>query len=207
MTTSPIRLYRHPLSGHAHRAELMLSLLGLEADLIEVDLASGAHKAPDFLALNPLGQVPVIQDAAVTLADSNAILVYLARKYDPSGRWYPSDPEAAAAVQRWLSLAAGPLASGPAMARIITVFGVKADADKAKAIAATLLEFMNTHLTNRAFLVGEGPTIADVALFSYTAHAPEGGVSLDPYPAIQDWIARIEALPGYVAMRATPLAA
>lgn len=108
MTTSPIRLYRHPLSGHAHRAELMLSLLGLEADLIEVDLASGAHKAPDFLALNPLGQVPVIQDAAVTLADSNAILVALARKYDPSGRWYPSDPEAAAAVQRWLSLAAGP---------------------------------------------------------------------------------------------------
>lgn len=207
MTTSPIRLYRHPLSGHAHRAELMLSLLGLEADLIEVDLASGAHKAPDFLALNPLGQVPVIQDAAVTLADSNAILVYLARKYDPSGRWYPSDPEAAAAVQRWLSLAAGPLASGPALARIITVFGVKANADKAKAIAATLLAFMNTHLTNRAFLVGEAPTIADVALFSYTAHAPEGGVSLDPYPAIRDWIARIEALPGYVAMRATPLAA
>ncbi|MDW3204826.1 MAG: glutathione S-transferase [Alphaproteobacteria bacterium] len=202
-----IRLYRHPLSGHAHRAELMLALLGLPAELVDVDLASGAHKAPDFLALNPLGQVPVLQDGAVTLADSNAILVYLARKYDTPGHWYPSEATVAADVQRWLSLAAGQLAAGPALARVINVFGLKADGDRARSIAGALFGYMNTHLADREFLVGTHATIADVALYSYTAHAPEGGVSLQPYPAIQAWLCRIEALPGFVAMQATPLAA
>lgn len=202
-----IRLYRHPLSGHAHRAELMLALLGLPAELVDVDLASGAHKAPDFLALNPLGQVPVLQDGAITLADSNAILVYLARKYDTSGHWYPDNAETAAEIQRWLSLAAGPLAAGPALARVINVFGIQADGDRARSIAGTLFDFMNAHLRDRNYLVGEAASIADIALYTYTAHAPEGGLPLQPYPAIQAWLRRIEALPGFVAMQATPLAA
>lgn len=207
MSEPRIRLYRFPLSGHAHRAELMLSLLGLSAELVDVDLAAGAQKEPEFLAMNPLGQVPVLQDGPVTLADSNAILVYLARKYDTVGRWYPTDPEAGAEVQRWLSLAAGPLAAGPALARVIKVFGVPADGDRARSIADSLFNFMNVHLADRQYLVGEEATIADVALYTYTAHAPEGDVSLQPYPAIQAWIHRIEVLPGFVPMQAMPRAA
>ena len=76
-----IKLYNFPRSGHAHRIELMLSLLQLPTELIFVDLAKGAHKQADFLALNSFGQVPVIDDQGVVLADSNAILVYLAHKY------------------------------------------------------------------------------------------------------------------------------
>ena len=81
--TNAIRIHRHPLSGHSHRVELFASLAGIAHDLIDVDLAAGAHKQADFLALNPFGQVPVIQDGDITLSDSNAILVYLARRYAP----------------------------------------------------------------------------------------------------------------------------
>src|SRR5262245_53790131 len=135
----PIVLYRHPLSGHAHRVELFLSLLGLPVRLVDVDLAAGAHKAPDFLRKNPFGQVPVIEDGDVTLADSNAILVYLAGRYDESGVWYPRDALAAAHVQRWLSVAAGQLASGPAAARLVKVFGAPLDHARAVTVAGQIL--------------------------------------------------------------------
>jgi glutathione S-transferase len=122
--TKPIRLYRHALSGHAHRVELFLSLLGLPHELIAVDTARGAHKAPDFIAKNnPFGQVPVIEDGDVAIADSNAILVYLATRCDSTGRWLPRDEVAAAArVQQWLSVAAGQFSlralDGTARARV-----------------------------------------------------------------------------------------
>jgi len=119
----PIRLYRSALSGHCHRVELFLSLLGLPFELVDVDLAAGAHKRPDFLPMNPFSQVPVIPDGEVTLADSNAIQVYFARRYAADvEQWLPSDPLAAAYVQRWLSVAAGLLAFGPAYARVIQLF-------------------------------------------------------------------------------------
>jgi glutathione S-transferase len=120
MSVKPIKLYRHILSGHCHRVELMLSLLGIPVELIDVDLANRAHKQPAFLQLNTFGQVPVIDDDGVILADSNAILVYLAKRYAP-GKWLPEDPVSAANIQRWLSAAAGPLAFGAARARLITV--------------------------------------------------------------------------------------
>lgn len=81
MPQQPIKLYNFPLSGHAHRVELMLSLLELPTELLFVDLANGAHKRPEFLAINPFGQVPVIDDGGTVISDSNAILVYLAKKY------------------------------------------------------------------------------------------------------------------------------
>lgn len=197
----PIRLYRHALSGHAHRAELMLSLLDLPTELIDVDLVKGEQKAPDFLKRNPFGQVPVIEDGHVTLADSNAILVYLATRYDASRRWCPNEPVAAARVQQWLSVAAGQLAFGPALARVIHLFRRQADTKQAVGLATQLFSVMEAVLAGQAFLAADHPTIADVAHYSYTAHAPEGGVSLEPYPAIRAWLARIEALPGFVAMQ------
>jgi glutathione S-transferase len=207
MSITRRRLYRHPLSGHSHRAQLMMSLLGCDSQLIDVDLAAGAHKAPGFLALNTFGQVPVLEDGGRIIADSNAILVYLAMTYDRSGKWYPRDPESAANVQRWLSVAAGQLASGPAAARLATLFGVPLDKTTAQAMAAALFALMESELTSRPFLVGAAPTIADVALYSYTAHAPEGGILLDPYPSIRAWIHRIESLPGFIAMAEMKVAA
>lgn len=200
--SNPIKLYNFPKSGHAHRIELMLSLLNLPTELVFVDLAKGAHKQPDFLALNPFGQVPVIDDNATVIADSNAILVYLAKKYD-NGTWLPEEPAAAARVQRWLSVAAGPLAFGPAAARLVTVFGASFNTDEVIARAHTLLKVIDAELAKTPFLAGNTATIADIANYSYIAHAPEGNVSLEPYGNVRSWLARIEALPGFVPMPRT----
>lgn len=196
---APIRLHRSPLSGHCHRVELFLSLLGVPVEFVEVDMRGGAHRRPEFLALNPLGQVPVIEDGECVLFDSNAILVYLAKRYgDPS--WLPDDPQGAAAVQRWLSLAAGPIAYGAAAARLVTLFGAPLDHAGAIGIARRLFDVIEPELAGKRFATGEHPTIADVAAYAYIAHAPEGGVSLDRYPNLRAWLARIEALPGFVPM-------
>jgi glutathione S-transferase len=198
-TPRPIRLHRFRMSGHSHRVELFLSLLGRPFEI--VDLPSGGQKAPAFLAMNPFRQVPVIEDDGVAVADSNAILVYLALKHDPARQWYPEDAKAAAEVQRWLSVAAGPLFNGPAVARLVGLFDAKHDLARAQAVAAGVLGVMNTYLaTSGPFFAGQTPTIADIALYSYTAHAPEGHIPLDPYPEIRAWISRIEALPGFVPM-------
>ena len=197
-----IKLYNFPRSGHAHRVELMLSLLQLPTELIFVDLAKGAHKQPEFLALNAFGQVPVIDDQGVVLADSNAILVYLALKYG-DGRWLPTDPVGAAKVQRWLSIAAGPIAFGPARARLITVFGAAYNAEEVIAYSHSVLKVIDQELAATPYLAGAEPTIADVSAYSYIAHAPEGNVSLEDYANIRAWLARIEALPGFVGMPRT----
>ena len=195
----PIKLHRFLLSGHSHRVELFLSLLKLPYELVDVDLAAKAHKQPAFLAMNAFGEVPVIQDGEITLADSNAILVYLASRYD-AGQWLPHDPVAAATVQRWLSVAAGPVAFGPAAARRATLFKAPVHAEEAIARSHDLFAVMEAELGTSPFLAGNAPTIADLANYSYIAHAPEGNVSLEPYPNLRGWLKRIEALPGFVPM-------
>lgn len=198
-----MKIHHHPLSGHSHRAVLFASLLGLNADLVEVDLMSGAHKKPEFLALNPFGQVPVLEDDGVAIADSNAILVYLAKK---SGQraWLPEDARGAAAVQRWLSVAAGEIAYGPAAARLITVFGAGFNAEEVIGRAHAVLNKLEAHLAGRDWLAADHPTIADVAIYSYVARAPEGNVDLSAYPAVKGFLARVEALPGFVPFVQTP---
>lgn len=198
-----ITIHRHPLSGHCHRVELFSSLTGIPHTLVDVDLAAGEHKQPAFLAKNAFGQVPVVEDGDVVLPDSNAILVYLARRYAPA--WLPTDPVDEGQVQRFLTLAAGELAFGPAAARLVTVFGAGLDPEAAAAVASRVLGRLESRLDGRDWLVGDAPTIADVALYSYTAHAPEGNVSLDPYPRVRAWLSRIEALPGFVPMQSTPV--
>jgi glutathione S-transferase len=208
MTLAPrLVLHRHPLSGHSHRVELFLSVLSLPFERVDVDLLRAAQKTPGFLAKNPFGQVPVLEDGDVVLADSNAILVYLAKRYDPDRRFLPRDPAQAARVQQWLSIAAGPLASGPAAARLVKVFGAALDLERAHAIAQQLFTNLERELSQRPFLAGAHATIADLALYAYTAHAPEGGLTLEPYQAIRSWLARVEALPGFVPMVRSPVAA
>jgi glutathione S-transferase len=198
-----MKLYGIPLSGHTHRAQLFLGVLNLPHEFVSVNLGAGEHKQQPFLSLNAFGEIPVLQDGDVTLADSNAILVYLASKYDDTGRWLPRDPLAAAKVQRWLSAAAGKIAYGPAAARLVTVFNAPRDHEVAKDIAARLFDVMEQELQGRRWLVGEHASIADIAGYSYVAHAPEGGVSLKPYPNIRAWLDNVRALPGFVAMPAT----
>ncbi|WP_439864752.1 glutathione S-transferase family protein [Pseudomonas antarctica] len=203
MSQPAIKLYGFPLSGHSHRVELMLSLLGLPSDYILVDLKQGAHKAPEFVAtINSFGQVPAIDDNGTVLADSNAILVYLANTYG-KGHWLPTDAVGQARVQRWLSAAAGQLHAGPATARLATVFGAQVDTVNAISRSHALLHLVEQQLSHSRFLASEQPSIADVAFYTYVAHAPEGNVSLADYPHVRAWLASIEALPGFVGMPRT----
>lgn len=203
VSAQPIKLYRHPISGHCHRVELFLSLLNLPVELVHIDLANKAHKTPAFLAMNPFGLIPLIQDGSTTLADANAILVYLAQQYAPN-TWLPQDPIQAAQVQGWLSVAAGLLAFGPAAARVAILFKAPVAPVEAIERANALFVVMEQKLSQTPFLVGSNPTLADIANYSYTARAPEGNISLQPYPNIRAWLTRIEALPGFIPMTITP---
>ncbi|SFA79652.1 glutathione S-transferase [Rhizobium sp. NFR07] len=199
-----MKLYHFPLSGHAHRAALFLSLLGVKADLIEIDLANGAHKSTNFLKLNPFGQVPVLEDEGTIVNDSNAILVYLATKLGRKD-WLPDDLPTVAKIQKWLSVAAGEIAYGPAAARLITVFGADFRANEVIARAHHILGLINAELEQHLFIAGDRPTIADIALYSYIVSAPEGNVDLAPHPEVRHWLARIEALPGFLAFPKTAI--
>ncbi|MCW8279623.1 glutathione S-transferase (plasmid) [Agrobacterium sp. 33MFTa1.1] len=199
-----MKLYFHPLSGHAHRARLFLSLVDQPFELIDVDLARGEHKSPEFLKMNAFGQVPVLVDGDTVISDSNAILTYLAKKLGKSD-WLPEDPTGAAQIQRWLSVAAGQIAFGPAAARLITVFGAKYNADEVIARAHALYSVLDQELATRRWLVSDRPTIADVAIYSYTARAPEGNVDLSAYPNVRAWLERVESLPGFVEFGKTPV--
>lgn len=199
-----MKLYHHPLSGHAHRAQLFLSLAGVPHELVPVDLGRRAHKAPEFMALNRFGQIPVLDDGGTIVSDSNAILVYVARKHGLTD-WLPDEPLAAAHVQRWLSVAAGQIAYGPAAARLVTLFGAPFDAGEVIARAHAVLGVIDATLAGREWIAAEKPTIADVALYSYVARAPEGNVDLSSYANVAAWLARIEALPGFVPFARSPV--
>ncbi|UMR29989.1 glutathione S-transferase [Massilia sp. MB5] len=199
-----MKLYYHPLSGHSHRAHLFLSLLKLDFELVLVDLLKSEHKAPDFLAKNPFGQLPLLEDEGEYIADSNAILVYLAKRYGDAN-WLPETPQGAAAVQRWLSVAAGEIAFGPATARIINLFKRPQDPADSIARAHRILALIESSLAGRAWIAAATPTIADVALYSYIARAPEGNVDLAAYPQVRAWLARIEALPGFAPFAKSPV--
>jgi len=198
VTSSTVIVHGMPLSGHTHRVQNFLSILGIPFRLVETPGPVRATAA--FRALNPLGQVPVLQDGDRVLADSNAILVYLARRYAAGTPWLPDEPATAAQVQRWLSIAAGEMKFGPAAARVLTLWGGPGNLADMHAIAVRLLAFMDGHLADRRFLAAEHPTIADLSGYPYIARAPEGRISLAGYPNVQAWLARVEAVPGALAM-------
>lgn len=200
----PIVLYWDTLSGHSHRVRLFLELTKLPYEIRQVELRKGAHKQPEFVAINPQAKLPAIDDGGTIVFDSNAILAYLASKYDAARSWLPTDPLQLAEVVRYLSFAAGPVEFSAADARLINVFGATSiHAETTKRIADKWYPILDWELKTRSFLVGNGPTIADVANYTYLAHAAEGGIDLAPYPNIRSWLARIEALPGFLPMQRT----
>jgi glutathione S-transferase len=105
MEVQQLKLYGSPLSGHCHRVELLLRMLDLPYEFIALSPEQRASEA--FLKLNPLRQIPVLEDADVVVADSVAIMVYLVKKHAPDSQWLPDDPIIASQIQRWLSIAAG----------------------------------------------------------------------------------------------------
>lgn len=196
-----ITLYGHPISGNSHRVANFLNILGVDFTEKLVDLAKGEHKSAEYLTINPLGQVPALSHNSVTLRDSTAILIYLARTFDKTNTWWPEDALAQANIQQWLSVAVHEVMTGPFVLRAIQLFGMPADEAQAREKTEKLFgELFEPHLKETKWLVGETPSIADIACYSYIARVNEGNFSLDAYPAIQQWLRNIEAIEGFKPM-------
>ncbi|MBU2961110.1 glutathione S-transferase family protein [Citreicella sp. C3M06] len=193
-----IQLYDVPKSGHCHRVRLAASLMGLDVDLVSVMDMDGQRQGAAYLAINPLGQVPTLVDGDLTVRDSIAILQYLERTYAPDQGWMPTDRRERAQVDEWFAISAGVMFRGPNMARLIKLFKMPGDHDAAVAQSQKLFDLMEAHLQDRAWLVGARATLADIACYAYVAVANEGALDLTPYPNIAAWLARVQALDGFV---------
>ncbi|WP_153161152.1 glutathione S-transferase family protein [Zoogloea sp. 1C4] len=194
-----MKLYDLTLSGNCYKVRLFAGLAGIPVDIVPVDFLAGEHKRPPLIELNPWGELPVLVDGEVVLRDSQAILVYLARRYAGEA-WLPSDPAAMAEVVQWLSTAANEVQNGPGAARLVDKFGYALDKADTLRRAARILPLINARLADHDWLALDRPTIADCAVLPYVALAPEGGVSLSDFPHIRAWIARVKALPGFAPM-------
>jgi len=200
-----IKIYDTDLSGNAHKCRMLMSMLDVPFERVEVSMAAGEHRAPEFLKINPFGQLPALIDGDVTLRDSGAILVYLATKYGDE-TWLPRDPEGLAEVMSWLSFAANEINNGVTVARFAVRFGGGAgiDLETAQKRGGRSLKLLDAHLAGRDWLALDRPTIADIACYPYVGLAPEGEVRLDGRDNVIAWLARVEALPGWTAMPGLP---
>jgi glutathione S-transferase len=196
-----IRLYDLELSGNCYKVRLFLSLIQQPYELIPVDFMAGAHKAGPLIEMNPFGEIPILVDGDLVLRDSQAILVYLARKHGGEG-WLPTEAGALAQVMEWLMVAENEVARGPNDARLHDKFGYKIDHDLATRKSLRLLDLLEARLADRKWLALARPTIADIACFPYVALGHEGRVPVGERRAIAAWIERIKALPGFVGMPA-----
>ena len=195
------KLYDLELSGSCYKVRLLSALLGVPLTVVPVDFLDGAHKRSPLIDLNPFGEIPIFLDGDLVLRDSQAILVYIARKWGGED-WLPTEAARMAEVVQWLMVAENEIARGPNDARLHDKFGYKLDVAAARDKAARILGLLEAHLAKRTWLAGNQPTVADIACMPYVALSHEGGISLAPYPSVQAWIDRIKALPGFVGMPA-----
>lgn len=196
-----LRLYESPLSGNCYKIRLLLAHLGTEYQRVSLDLFKGEARAPEFLAKNPLGRVPLLElPSGQCIPESNAILCYLAR----GTQYLPDDPVDQAHTLSWMFFEQNSFEPFLAEARFLLRFGgkrVESDAvAKRRERAERALMHMDLHLSVRPFFVGHRYTVADICLYAYTHLANEAEISLAGYPALQEWLERVESQPGYKSM-------
>ncbi|MDD2054352.1 glutathione S-transferase [Pseudomonas putida] len=192
-----MKLYDLLPSGNCYKVRLFAALANIELEVEAVDFLGGAHKQPPLLTLNPLGQLPILEDGQVVLRDSQAILVYLAGEYGGLA-WWPAEALGQAQIVQWLSFAANEVQHSLSAARLVQKFGYALNQAEALAKAPGVLGILDRHLAQHDWLAIGRPTIADCAVYPYVVLAPEGGVDLTPYAHVARWVKRIEALPGYL---------
>lgn len=195
-----MKLYLTDVSGNSYKVRVLASILGVAYQKVYVDWDAREHKSPRFLELNPRGQVPVMEIEGRVFWDSTAHLVYLARKYG-GDEWLPSDPLDMAEVMQWMALAQNEIYFGLQWARGVYVYGRRAAGlTDFQSDGRRALDVLEARLRKHAWLALDRATIADIACYPYVKRAPEGGVALEPYPAVGSWLARCEALPGWIEL-------
>lgn len=204
-----ITLYDHTLSGSCYKVRLMLGFLGLEYERVQIGFyPDREHKKPDFLKINPLGQIPVLEDDGVRLRDAQAILCHLANKYDTERTWLPRDAESFGPVMMWLMFGGGEIMAASA-ARLHDLLGYDLDIEVARRNAHAAFRVLDDHLAERHILgaewiVGDQPSVADIACFPYIALSGDGGIGHEDYPALRNWMRAFRRLPKFHAMSGVP---
>jgi len=196
-------VYGMKASGNCFKVQLLLEHLGIPYRWIEVNSVAGETRTPEYLAKNPNGKVPLLElEDGRTLAESNAILCYLAEgsQYLPDDRW-----QKAQALQ-WLFFEQYSHEPYIAVARFIARWlpadhARQAELPRLRERGYQALDVMEKRLAEHDFFVDTGYGVADIALYAYTHEAHMGGFDLSNYPAIRAWLARVESQPGFVAHR------
>ena len=195
-----MKLYDSAISGNSYKVRLLLSHLGRSCEIVPVDILRGESRTPEFLALNPNGRTPVLEDDGFVLAESNAILAYLAR----GTPYLPDDRRAFALVFQWLFFEQYSHEPYIATSRFHLLHRPDTP-ERARLLADrrdggfAALRVMEQHLAKHELFAG-GYSIADIALYAYTHVSHEGGFPLDDFPAIRAWLGRVQAQPGFVPM-------
>ena len=195
-----ITLYDSRFSLNCYKVRLLLALLGVPYTRHPVDIRKGEHRAPELLARNPFGQIPVLDTGALALRDSQAILVWLARRHG-NEQWMPTQAEDEALVNAWLAASAYELRLGPYEARLrkrAPFLCVTGDTQANNTERA--LRLYEERLRGRQWLALDHPTVADIAAFPSLAHASDGDVDLGGCPGILAWLDRVRGLPGFVGL-------
>jgi len=203
-----LELYDYDLSGNCYKIRLILSFLNLDYISKKIEFyPSEEHKSEIFLKINPLGQLPVISDGGLILRDAQAILVYLASKYDKTNKWYNvNDPEMLGSVSQWLAFGDSITGSASAARLHDTLFYHNFNIDKCRETAHSQFRILDEHLFFQEELgcnwicKGGCPSIADIACFPYVALSEEGGISRMSYPAIRRWMDRFKRIDNFIVM-------
>lgn len=195
-----MRLYNVAYSGNSYKVRLLLAQLGIPCEIIEVDILKGESRTPEFLDLNPNGRTPVLNDDGFILAESNAILAYLAK----GTKFLPDDSRKFALILQWMFFEQ--YSHEPYIATSRFWLQHKAHSPEKTALLASkrdggwaALKVMENHLEKNNFFVGDY-SIADIALFAYTHVAHEGAFPLDNFPKVRAWIELVKRQPGFLSM-------
>ncbi len=190
-----MRLYDYDASANCYKVRLLLALLGTPYERVPIDIFAGDTLTDEYRALNPVRETPVLElDSGETIAQSNAILWYLAE----GTPYLPDSRVERALVAQWLFFEQERVMSGIGSARFRTLTGRDPALAAARfAVGEGALAVLEEHLAERAFLVGERCSIADVSVFGYTHVAPDAGYELDRYPAVTAWLERVRDQPGF----------
>jgi glutathione S-transferase len=199
-----VLLYNSPVSGNCYKVRLLAAHLGLPLELRELDVVDRSNRREVLGELNPALRVPtLVLDDGRPLAESGAIIWYLG----DGTRFVPDDAYRRAQVLQWLFFEQYEVEPTLAVVRFLVAYSGKADQNadvieqKTKA-GYKALAAMEGHISGRDWFVGDAITLADIALYAYTHVAPEGGIELEPYPAVRAWLARVAAEPGHIAIDA-----
>jgi glutathione S-transferase len=204
---APLVLHEYSASGNCYKVRLTAALLGLELERREYDIMNGETRTPEFVAhVNANGRIPVLQVGDRFIPESNAACFFLA----DGSPLVPADRFDRADMLRWMFFEQYNHEPNVATMRFWIAFVGEdrlSDAQRAqipgkRAAGEAALKLMDGHLAGRGFLVGDALSLADVALYAYTHVAGDGGFRLDDFPRVQAWLARVDAAPGYLPMRA-----